>query len=61
MRRVTGYIYDPAIGTHDFDFYVEDGISDRAIEMMVNDFVEISFTIEDGYKQVMVPTYVKED
>ena len=61
MRKVTGYIYDAAIGTDEFEFYVDDYTSDRAIEMMINDRVDISFTIEEGYKEVMVSTYVKEN
>ena len=61
MRKVTGYIYDAAIGTDEFEFYVEDETTIDEIKEMVYDRVDISFIVENGYKQVMVPTYVKEN
>jgi len=61
MRKVTGYIYDAAIGTDEFEFYVEDNVSDSQIQDMIFNRVTTYFEVEDGYKQVMVPTYVKEN
>ena len=63
MKKVSAYIYVRALGTYDFEFYVEDDCTDEEIKKRVNDAYELSmgYTVESGYKKRMVEEYYKED
>lgn len=53
MKKVTGYVSVRALGCYDFEFYVDDNVTDEEIERMVDDKMEIShsYSVEEGYEE----------
>ena len=51
MKRVKGYISTRPLGCYDFEFFVEDDVTDEEIKATVEDMVELSmdYSIEGGY------------
>ena len=42
MKRVTGYISTRPLGSYDFEFFVEDSVTDQEIKQKVEDMLEFS-------------------
>ena len=63
MKRVTGQVGMRPLGDYEFDFMVEDDATDKEIKARIEEELEyyMFYDVEEGYKEVMVPTYVKED
>lgn len=63
MKRVKGWISVRPIGCWDFDFLVDDNMSEREIENMIMDEAEYSFhyDIEPGYEKYTEVKYRKRD
>lgn len=63
MKRVKGWIGVRPIGCWDFDFFVDDNMSEREIENMIMDKAEYSFhyDIEPGYEKYTEVKYRKRD
>lgn len=51
MKKVTGCIDVRALGRYDFEFYVDDDVSDKEIKRMVNDHCNyyVNYSVEPGY------------
>lgn len=63
MKRVKGWISVRPIGCWDFDFFVDNNMSEREIENMIMDEAEYSFhyNIEPGYEKYTEVKYRKRD
>lgn len=63
MKRVKGWISVRPIGCWDFDFFVDDNMSEREIEDMIMDKAEYSFhyDIEPDYEKYTEVKYRKGD
>jgi len=63
MKRVTGCIDVRALGCYNFDFYVEDNLTEEEIKKKVEDVCEyyIDYEIEDGYEAVQKIVYQKKE
>lgn len=63
MKRVKGWMSVRSIGCWDFDFFVDDNMSEREIENMIMDEAEYSFhyDIEPGYEKYTEVKYRKVD
>lgn len=62
MKKVSGCIDVRALGCHDFEFYVEDDMTDDEIKKMVEDKCDyyIDYDVEDGYEAVQEIVYKKK-
>ena len=51
MKKVTGCIDVRALGHHDFEFFVDDDVSDEEIKKRVEDECDyyIDYNVEPGY------------
>ena len=51
MKRVKGYISTRPLGSYDFEFFVEDSMTDQEIKNKVEDMLELSmhYDVEEGY------------
>ena len=63
MKKITGYVSVRALGTYDFEFFVEDETTDEEIKQKVKDTMQLSYDywVEPGYKKRVVEEYYKED
>lgn len=63
MKRVKGWISVRPIGCWDFDFFVDDNMSEIEIKDMIMDEAEYSFhyDIEPGYEKYTEVKYRKGD
>lgn len=63
MKRVKGWISVRPIGCWDFDFFVDDNMSEREIEDRIMDEAEYSFhyDIEPDYEEYTEVKYRKRD
>lgn len=61
MKKVSGWISVRALGCYDFEFYVDDDITEAEIKRMVDDTIEMSmnYEVEAGYKRRMVEEFYK--
>lgn len=61
MKKVSGYISVRALGTYDFEFYVEDDATDAEIAQQVEDVMQVfsDYTVEEGYQKVVTESYEK--
>ena len=52
MKKVTGYVSVRALGTYDFEFYVDDNATDEEIQKKVEEKMQLShhYSVEDGYE-----------
>lgn len=62
MKKVTGCIDVRALGCYDFEFYVEDDMTDDEIKKKVDDVCDyyIYYDVEDGYEAVQETVYRKK-
>ena len=63
MKKVSGYINVRALGTYNFEFYVNNDTTDKEIERLVNDACDyyINYDIEEGYELVTEVKYKKKE
>ena len=61
MKKVTGYVSVRPLGQYDFEFYVDDSITDENIESAIAAEIEYSchYTVEEGYEPVQQTVYRK--
>ena len=61
MKKVSGCIDVRALGCYDFEFYVEDDMTDDEIKKKVDDVCDyyIHYDVEDGYEAVQETVYKK--
>lgn len=62
MKKVSGCIDVRALGCYDFEFYVEDDMTDDEIKKKVDDVCDyyIHYDVEDGYEAVQEIVYKKK-
>lgn len=62
MKRVTGYISTRPLGSYDFEFFVEDSVTDQEIKQKVEDMLEFSidYKVEKGYIAEQQTVYRKK-
>jgi hypothetical protein len=62
MKRVTGYISTRPLGSYDFEFFVEDSVTDQEIKQKVEDMLEFSmdYQVEEGYIAEQQTVYRKK-
>lgn len=61
MKRVSGYMDSRRLGHYDFEFYVDDDMSDEEIKKEVDEMAAISihYEIEEGYEEYIEVRYRK--
>lgn len=62
MKRVFGSISSRPLGSFDFEFYVEDDVTEEEIRTQIDDMAQFHtyFNIEEGYEEVQEITYRKK-
>ena len=62
MKKVSGYISARPLGSYDFEFFVEDSITEEEIKRMVDNEIKLSmdYKIEEGYKRRMIEEKYKD-
>lgn len=62
MKKVTGWIDVRALGHYDWEFYVEDDVTDEEIKKRVNEICnyDISYNVEEGYETYTETCYRKK-
>ena len=63
MKRVSGYISSRPLGSYDFEFFVEDSMTDQEIKQKVEDMLELSmhYDVEKGYVAEQQTVYHKKN
>ena len=61
MKKVSGYISVRALGTYDYEFYVDDDATDEEIEQKVAEHEQLSrwHDVEEGYESYTETKYRK--
>lgn len=61
MKKVKGYIDVAALGRYDFEFFVEDELTDEEIRKAAYDKMDFyfSYNVEEGYEPVQEIVYKK--
>ena len=62
MKKVSGYISVRPLGSYDFEFFVEDNITEEEIKRMVDNEIELymNYEVEEGYKRRMIEEIYKD-
>lgn len=62
MKRVKGYVSTRPLGSYDFEFFVEDSMTDQEIKNKVEDMLELSmyYDVEEGYVAEQQTVYRKQ-
>lgn len=62
MKRVKGYVSTRPLGSYDFEFFVEDSMTDQEIKNKVEDMLELSmhYDVEEGYVAEQRTVYRKK-
>ena len=56
MKKVSGYISVRALGTYDYEFYVDDNATKEEIEQKVKEY---GYNVEQGYEVYPAKKYKK--
>lgn len=61
MKKVSGYISIRALGTYDYEFYVDDDATEEEIEQKVTEYEQLShsYNVEEGYETYIETKYRK--
>ncbi len=61
MKKVSGYISVRALGTYDYEFYVDDDATEEEIEQKVKECEQLShsYNVEEGYEAYTETKYRK--
>lgn len=61
MKKVSGYISVRPLGTYNYEFYVDDDVTDEEIEQKVEEYEQLShnYDVEDGYEAYTETKYRK--
>lgn len=61
MKKVSGFISVRALGTYDYEFYVDDEATDEEIKQKVEEHESLShnYTVEEGYEAYTETKYRK--
>lgn len=61
MKKVSGYISVRALGTYDYEFYVDDDTTEEEIEQKVKEYEQLShsYNVEQGYEAYTETKYRK--
>ena len=61
MKKVSGYISVRALGTYDYEFYVDDDVTKEEIEQKVKEYAQHrhSYNVEEGYESYTETKYRK--
>lgn len=61
MKKVSGYISVRALGTYDYEFYVDDDATDEEIEQKVEEYEQLSrwYDVDEGYESYTETRYRK--
>lgn len=61
MKKVSGYISVRSLGTYNYEFYVDDDVTDEEIEQKVEEYEQLShnYDVEDGYEAYTETKYRK--
>lgn len=61
MKRVKGSIYVRALGEYEFEFYVDDNVSNEEIKDRVDEVCDycITYDVDEGYIEETVKRYRK--
>lgn len=63
MKRITGYISARPLGSYDFEFFVEDSVTDQEIKDKIDGMLELSmdYKVEGGYIAEQQTVYRKKN
>ena len=63
MKKVSGCIDVRALGHYDFEFYVNDNVTDEEIKKKVDDAFDyyINYDVEEGYEEYTEICYRKKN
>lgn len=63
MKKISGYVSVRALGCYNFEFYVDDNVTNEEIEKMVKEAMQIShnYTVEEGYEEYTEVSYRKKE
>ena len=61
MKKVSGYISVRALGTYEYEFYVDDDATDEEIKQKVSEYERLShsYNVEEGYEAYTETKYRK--
>lgn len=61
MKKVSGYISVRALGTYEYEFYVDDDATDEEIRQKVAEHEQLSrnYSVEEGYEAYTETKYGK--
>lgn len=61
VKKVSGYISVRALGTYNYEFYVDDNATDEEIEQKVAEYERLShsYIVEEGYEAYIETKYRK--
>lgn len=62
MKKVSGYISVRALGTYNYEFYVDDDTTDEEIKKEVERYEQLShnYEVEEGYESYAEVKYRKK-
>lgn len=61
VKKVSGYISVRALGTYNYEFYVDDDATEEEIEQKVKEYEQLShsYNVEEGYEAYTETKYRK--